>query len=408
MRDDQHRGVFPVVVVLAHPVDRDPRFPQHRGDLGQRARLVHQRHAQVIGGGCLRQRGNRLRQAGGGLTEDRYADAARDVADIGNHRAGGRAFAGPGATQHDLVHRIAFQHHHVGAAFQLPKRRGRGHKAGRHALFQPAPGHAGDAQQLDPIAHVTGGADVVDGQAADALKLHRVKGDTGAKGGGGQKRQLVPGVDAAHVQFGIRLEVAQLVGLFEDGSIRQARAFHPGQDIVAGAVHDAHDAGDFIPGQPLDQRFDHGNAASDGGLVADHAALGFGQFRQRLAMHGQHRLVGGDHVLAGVQRGLGRGLGGAVRSAHELDEDIHIVTRGQHDGIVFPGIAGKRDAPVLVAVARRHGRDRDVLAGAGLQQGGFAPDDLDQSGPDSAQTRNAQPNRVAHAHISCCGIPARP
>jgi hypothetical protein len=82
-------------------------------------------------------------------------------------------------------------------------------------------------------------------------------------------------------------------------------------------------------------------------------------FGQRLAVMGEHRLVGGDHVLAARDRGLGRGLGRAVLAAHELHEDVHIVAHGERDGVVLPRVGTDRDAPVLVAAARGDGGDLD-------------------------------------------------
>ncbi len=58
--------------------------------------------------------------------------------------------------------------------------------------------------------------DVLDRDAADALQLHRVEIDAAAKGDGGHDRQLVPGIDAAHVKRRVGFEVAKLVGLREN------------------------------------------------------------------------------------------------------------------------------------------------------------------------------------------------
>ena len=58
-------------------------------------------------------------------------------------------------------------------------------------------------------------------------------------------------VDPAHIQFGVGFQIAKGVGFVEHLLIGQARAFHPRQDIIAAAVHHAHDPGDVIGGQPF-------------------------------------------------------------------------------------------------------------------------------------------------------------
>ena len=271
---------------LAHLVDGDARIPEAGGDLGQRAGFVEQRHPQVIGRGRGRAGGDRRRKLGGRNAEGRHADAAGDVDHIGHDRAGRGSHPGTGAAQDDLADRIAFQHDHVRAALQLAQRRGRGDKAGRHALLQPAPGHLRHAQKLDPVAHVLGQADVVDGDVADAFQLHGVKADTGAEGDGRQKRKLVARVDAADIKLGVGLQIAKLAGLFKDHVIGQARRLHPGQDVVAGAVHHAHDALDPVGGQTFGQGLDHRDAPGDGGLEPQGAAPGFGSLGQGLTVMG--------------------------------------------------------------------------------------------------------------------------
>jgi hypothetical protein len=160
------------------------------------------------------------------------------------------------------------------------------------------------------------------------------KADLCAKGDGGQQRQLVARVDAAHVEVGVGLQIAQLRGLPRTPSRRAGPRLHPGQDVVAGAVHHAHHAAHLVAGQPFGQGLDDGDAACDGRLEADHAALRLGRLGQRLAVMGEQRLVGGDHILARGDGGFGRGLGGAVMAAHHLDEHIHIVARASATGSV--------------------------------------------------------------------------
>ena len=61
-----------------------------------------------------------------------------------------------------------------------------------------------------------------------------------------------------------------------------------------------------------------------------------GQPRQRRAVVGEQRLVGGDHMLAGLHRGLDRGLGRIALAAHQFDEDVDGRIGRQRHGIVMP------------------------------------------------------------------------
>ncbi len=75
------------------------------------------------------------------MTEGRQTKATRDIHHIAHHRARRRAHTRAGAAQHDLVNIVTLEHDHIGAALQLAKGARIGHEAGRHALFQAAPGH---------------------------------------------------------------------------------------------------------------------------------------------------------------------------------------------------------------------------------------------------------------------------
>jgi hypothetical protein len=59
-------------------------------------------------------------------------------------------------------------------------------------------------------------ADVLGGDALDPLDLHRAEVDLRAEGDGGEQRELVGGVDAAHVERRVGLEIAQRLRLGED------------------------------------------------------------------------------------------------------------------------------------------------------------------------------------------------
>ena len=72
---------------------------------------------------------------------------------------------------------------------------------------------------------------------------------------------LGAGVVALHVGGGIGLGVAERLGLGQRVGVGRARLRHLREDVVGGAVDDAHHAGDALPHQRLAQRSDDGDAA---------------------------------------------------------------------------------------------------------------------------------------------------
>jgi hypothetical protein len=129
-------------------------------------------------------------------------------------------------------------------------------------------------------------------------------------------------------------------------------------------------------------------------------ALGLGRFRQRLAVMGQKRLVGGDHILAGRYRGLGRGLRRPFGAAYHLDKDIHIGTARECHGILFPGIVRQVDGTVPGARPRGNRSDHDGPSGTLFQKRRMGLHDADDAGADSAQPCDAKSQRVGHAASS--------
>jgi hypothetical protein len=91
-----------------------------------------------------------------------------------------------------------------------------------------------------------------------------------------EQREFLRGVDAADVEGGVGLGVAEALGLGEDPGIGRLLGLHPGEDVVAGAVHHPHDPGDAVAGEALGQRLDHRDAAGDRRLEAQRHAGGLG------------------------------------------------------------------------------------------------------------------------------------
>mmetsp|Transcript_7558 Transcript_7558/g.12975 ORF Transcript_7558/g.12975 Transcript_7558/m.12975 type:complete len:458 (+) Transcript_7558:1374-2747(+) len=396
MGDDKNGGSPVSVAILAHPVDADARIAQDGCDLGQRAGFVVQRHAQIVGGGQNGGRRLALGQGGGRLAKDRQAQAPRDIADVAHHGRGCGPLAGTGPAQHDLVHGAAFDGDHIGAALKLTQRGRVRHKARHHPLLQPASGLLGHAQELDLIAHISGMPDVFDADPLDPFQLDPVKIHLGAKGDGGQDGQFVRRIDAAHVKLRIGLQVAQTIRLGKDLGIGQARRFHARQDVIARPVHHTHDARDLVASEPLGQGLDHRDATGNSGLIAQGHLCGFCRLCQCLAVNGQHRLVGGNHMFARRNGRFGRVLGGTIGAAHQFDKNVHIGARGQSNGVVFPRVVGQGDAPILVAIAGADSGDLDRRPGARGQKCCVLAHDFDDACANGAQSCNAEAQGSVH------------
>ena len=184
----------------------------------------------------------------------------------------------------------------------------------------------GDAQQLDAIAELFGVFDVGRIQLGDAFDVGLVELHRDAERQRGQDGDLVRRIHAFDVEGRVGLGVAQTLRLFQHGVEAQALVAHLGQDEVGGAVDDARDPLDAVGGQAFAQRLDDGDAAGHRRLERDHHALVLRRLEYLVAVRGQQRLVGGDHMLA-VGDGLQHQLFRHAVAADQFDDDIHFRDR---------------------------------------------------------------------------------
>src|SRR3546814_20705344 len=85
--------------------------------------------------------------------------------------------------------------------------------------------------------------DVEGGDVADTLGVHRIRVEARAERETGEDRQLVRGIDAVDVEGRVGLGVAELLRLGQHVLEGPPRFAHRREDVVAGAVPDAVDAG---------------------------------------------------------------------------------------------------------------------------------------------------------------------
>ena len=149
-----------------------------------------------------------------------------------------------------------------------------------HALLDALGGPHRDAEQLDAIAELFGGAQIFRRDRRDAFDIDRALRDLGAEGEAGQDGELLRGVVAVDVERRIGLGVAEPLRVLQAFGERQAFLLHPGQDVIAGAVEDAVDAVDVGAGEALAQGLDHRDGGADRRLEIQRAAVLLGELRQ--------------------------------------------------------------------------------------------------------------------------------
>jgi len=235
-------------------------------------------------------------------------------------------------------------------------------------------------------------ADVHRLQRGDAFDMRLVKLHRHAKGDCRHDGGLVCGVDAFDVKGGVAFGIAERLGLLQRDSKVQALAAHFADDEIGSAVDDAGDPFDAVGGQALAQRLDDGNAAGHRGFKSHHHAALAGCGKDFRAVHGQQRLVGGDHVLAG-SNGLQHQAARNAGAANQLDDDV--------DGRVADDLAriGHHGSGIAHHFARsghvapRHGLDDDFTPGAALDLGLVALQDVEHAAADNTKAHQAHLNR---------------
>ena len=218
-------------------------------------------------------------------------------------------------------------------AVDLGDRRMFRHHGRVHALLDAALGAQRHAEQLDAVAEIAGRLDIGGRDRFDAFDIDQLEAHARAEGEAGEQRELVRRVEAADVEGGIGLGVALRLRLLQHIGKAPALLLHPRQDVIAGAVEDAVDAGDVVALQALADRLYDRDAAGHRRLeVERHAAL-LGERGEARTVMSEQRLVGGDDVLAGAERGLHGGFRHAALAAHQLDEHVDVGIGRQRDRV---------------------------------------------------------------------------
>ena len=151
-----------------------------------------------------------------------------------------------------------------------------------------------------------------------------------------------------------------------------------------------------VAGHRLAHRLDDRDAAGDRRLVVQQHALLLGDLGERHAVLGKQRLVGGDDMPAGLERGLDRGARRPLVAADQFDEDVDVGLLGELHRIVEPLGRGQVDAAVLARSARRNGGDDDRPAALAGQFGGLFGKHARHARADGAQPGNSHTQCFSH------------
>src|SRR5262249_55571690 len=343
-------------------------------------------HRRLLAGG----------EPGAWPAEWRGAQPARDVADVGTDRRGGGVTARAGADQRDRRKSLGVDRDRVGHAHHLRDRAVLRDHGRVHALLDALLGAHRDAEQLDAIAELVGGLEILRRDRGDALHEHRLLVDLDAERDAREDRELLCGVVSLDVEGRVGLGVAELLGVREAVREGELLALHPGQYVVAGAVEDAGDTREGVAGEPLAQGLHHRDGAADRRLEIERRVALLGEPGEREAVAREQRLVGGDNGLSRRERRLDRGLGGIARPADQLDEDVDVRIGRERHRIVHPFELAQVDRPLLRLRARRHGHHLDFAAAARRERAALAVDELDHRGADGSESGKTHSQRGDH------------
>jgi len=242
-----------------------------------------------------------------------------------------------------------------------------------------------DGQQFDPVAELVGVTEVFQREIADAFDMDRVHPEPAAVGQRGEDRGLVRGVEAVDVERRIRFGITELLRVGEHGVERGALILHPGEDVVAGAVHDSVNPVDPVRDQSFAERFDDRNAARHARFVADVDAGLFRRVENLLAVQGEEGFVGGHDMFPGGD-GVEDELAGERGAADKFDDDVR-------SGDRFGGVGSQkfpryRDTPVGSSVEIGDTGQNEFDAGAFGDDFAVLEDVLRDSGTDRAESDN--------------------
>jgi hypothetical protein len=133
---------------------------------------------------------------------------------------------------------------------------------------------------------------------------------------------------------------------------------HLRQDEVGRAVDDARDPLDAVRGESFAQRLDDRYAAGNGSLESDHDTFPLCRGKDLVAMCGEQRLVGSNHVLA-VLDCLQHEFPRHAIAADEFDDNIDFRIRHDRKRVVGDACCAFRHLSRQIEILVGNNRDAD-------------------------------------------------
>src|SRR6516162_1933655 len=378
-------------VTLHDRLERDVLLRQPLGDGRGGARFVDRKQADVVAAFVTLHR----RLLAGGQPRRRPAERRRtypagDIADIGNDGGRGRQATCARADQRDRRDSVDVDGDRVGDAHHLGDRGLLRHHGRMYALLDALVGLDRDAQQFHAVAELSGPFEVFGRDRRYAFDIHGALIDLGAESQARQDRELLRGIVALDVEGGIGLGVTELLRLLQAVRERELLLLHARQDVVAGAVEDSVDARERIAGQTLAQRFHDRDGTADCGLEIERHMVFLGNGRQRDAVAGKQRLVGGDDRFFRRQRSRDCGFGRIAIAADQFHEDVDLRVARKRHWVGDPAQLLATNVAFLAARARTDRDDLDRAAATGGERVTLALEEPGDTRPDRAQAGNTE------------------
>jgi hypothetical protein len=263
-----------------------------------------------------------------------------------------------------------------------------------HAGLERSVHGLGDGEELDAVAQLHRVLHVLLGDGGDALGVDVLEIDRGAEGEGGEDLELVGRIHPFDVEGGIGLGVALGLRFLEHDGEVETLPRHLGQDVVAGPVDDAEGREHAVGGQPVLHRADEGNAPGHCRLEAEHDAVAPGRREDLGTVMGEERLVGGDHVLACLERLEDEGPC-RLEPTYQLDDDLHRRIVEYLGRVAHEGEAGDVEAVSRArGVGIRDAVQAQPAARALLHLRAVGLEDLDHAASDRTEAEKADPDLV--------------
>ena len=258
-------------------------------------------------------------------------------------------------------------------------------------------GALGDAKQLDAIAELLRHREIERRDRRDAFDIDRVRVNLGAEGEARQDGELVRGIEAFDVEGRVGFGIAETLRILEALGKGQPFEFHPGEDVVAGAVEDAVEARDRIARQGFAKRLDDRDSARGRSLEGERDALGFGDLASARPCFARSALLAVTTCLPEASAASTAAFATPSEPPISSTTQSTLSDCARATGSSNQGKAGKIEAAILRPFAGGHRRHADRTAGALGECVVLAREDADDGCADRAETGDADTKCLSHA-----------